>query len=317
MPEARELREMFASAVKEKRLPHAVLIEGEKGTGRTELAVWLCQALLCEKKDGFPCGNCVLCKKIASGNHPDVEVVRGGGGARSFHIEEVRDIRESVWLSPSEAEERIFVLLEIGEMGVEAQNALLKTLEEPPRHARFVMTCENRFALCETIVSRSSVYTLEAPAPAECEALLRERFPAEKPEDLALAAAVFGGNFGAASEALSTPDGMLLPRLAANTPSMLREGNAYGLLAELSASARTRETFDLYLRRLSEWVGRAAVSGAKGGRPPVGQKVTPAEALRAEELISRAREDLWQNCGVDLLQSWFCAGMAQIFGGNI
>ncbi|HPD89543.1 MAG TPA: hypothetical protein PLU75_08760 [Oscillospiraceae bacterium] len=316
MPGARELREIFASAVREKRLPHAVLIEGEKGTGRTELALWLCQALLCEKKDGFPCGNCVPCKKIASGNHPDVEVIRGGGGARSFHIEDVREIRESVWLSPSEAEERIFVLLEIGEMGTEAQNALLKTLEEPPRHARFVMTCENRFALCETIVSRSSVYTLDAPAPTECEALLKERFPAEKPENLALAAAVFGGNFGAAAEALSTPDGMLLPRLAADTPAMLSAGNAYGLMAELSASARTRETFDLYLRRLSEWVGRTAVSGAKGERP-AGQKVTPAQALKAEELISRAREDLWQNCGIDLLHSWFCAGMAQIFGGNL
>lgn len=317
MPEMRELREIFASAVKEKRLPHAVLIEGEKGTGRTELALWLCRALLCEKKEGTPCESCAPCKKIASGNHPDVEIVRGGGGARSFHIEEVRNIRESVWLSPSEAEERVYVLLEIGEMGIEAQNALLKTLEEPPRHARFVMTCENRFALAETIVSRSSVYTLDAPVPAECETLLRERFPAEKPEDLALAAAVFGGNFGAASEALSTPEGMALPRLAANTPGMLGGGELYGLMSELSASAKTRETFDLYLRRLSEWVGRAAVSGAEGGRLPAGRKVTPAEALRARELISRAREDLWQNCGIDLLQSWFCAGMARIFGGNI
>ncbi len=317
MAETKELREIFASAVKEKRLPHAVLIEGEKGTGRTELARWLSQALLCGKEDGFPCGTCVSCKKIASGNHPDVEVIRGGGGARSFHIEDVRDIRESVWLSPSEAEERIFVLLEIGEMGTEAQNALLKTLEEPPPHVRFIMTCENRFALCETIVSRASVYSLDAPAPAECEAMLRERFSEEKPEDLALAAMVFGGNFGAASEALSTPDGMVLPRLAADTPAMLSAGNAYCLLAKLSASARTRETFDLYLRRLSEWVGRTAVSGAKGRQLPVGQRVTPAEALKAEELIAQAREDLWQNCGMDLLQSWFCAGMARIFGGNI
>ena len=141
-------------------LSHAVIIEGEKGVGKRELALWLAKALLCKAKNP-PCGVCSVCKKISAGNHPDVELFDGSGAARSFHIESIRDIKESLWLAPNESDVKIYVLLEIQNMTAEAQNALLKSLEEPPEHARFIMTCQNIGMLLDTVISRSTVYKLE------------------------------------------------------------------------------------------------------------------------------------------------------------
>ena len=73
MPIATELKKQLSAAAAEGLLSHAVLIEGEPGVGKRELALWLCKALLC-KSQNPPCGRCSVCKKIDGGNHPDVEI---------------------------------------------------------------------------------------------------------------------------------------------------------------------------------------------------------------------------------------------------
>ena len=110
MPIATELKKQLSAAAAEGLLSHAVLIEGEPGVGKRELALWLCKALLC-KSQNPPCGRCSVCKKIDGGNHPDVEIYDGSGAARSFHIESIREIKESLWLAPNESDIKIYVLL--------------------------------------------------------------------------------------------------------------------------------------------------------------------------------------------------------------
>ena len=112
MPGIRELEKKLSASLREGLLSHAVLIEGEKGTGRKELALWLAKAILC-KDENSACMNCSVCRKIENGNHPDVEIFGGNGGARSFHIDEVRAIKESLWLAPNESEQKIYILLDI------------------------------------------------------------------------------------------------------------------------------------------------------------------------------------------------------------
>ena len=93
MPGRKELEKTLSAAIGEGLLSHAVLIEGEKGTGKRELAIWLAKALLC-KSAKRPCGSCAVCRKIEDGNHPDVEIYDGSGFARSFHIESIREIKK-------------------------------------------------------------------------------------------------------------------------------------------------------------------------------------------------------------------------------
>ena len=173
MPAATELKKQLSAAAAEGLLSHAVLIEGEPGVGKRELALWLCKALLC-KSQNPPCGHCSVCKKVDGGNHPDVEIYEGTGTARGFSIDKVREIKGSLWLAPNESDIKIYVLLDIQDMGVEAQNALLKSLEEPPEHVRFVMTCQNAGMLLDTIISRCTLYKLEPFSDEECALRLKK-----------------------------------------------------------------------------------------------------------------------------------------------
>lgn len=125
MPGIKELKKALSAAIGEGLLSHAVLIEGEKGTGKRELAIWLAKAILCKNEDP-PCGACAVCRKIEGGNHPDVEIYEGTGAARGFHIESIREIKNSLWLAPNESKQKIYILLEIQTMTTEAQNALFK-----------------------------------------------------------------------------------------------------------------------------------------------------------------------------------------------
>ncbi|WRS27272.1 ATP-binding protein [Oscillospiraceae bacterium MB08-C2-2] len=136
------------------RLFHAVLAEGP---GREQLARRLAQAALCEGEPK-PCGQCSHCHKAEKGVHPDILVY---GGSGSFPVEQVREIRTQAFVMPNEARGKVFILEEAQNMTIQAQNALLKILEEPPSGVVFVLTCDNKARLLTTILSRVTVLSLE------------------------------------------------------------------------------------------------------------------------------------------------------------
>lgn len=313
MPGIRELKETLSALAGEGLLSHAVLIEGEKGTGKRELALWLAKAVLC-KNENPPCENCSVCRKIENKNHPDVEIFSGTGAARSFHIDSIREIKNSLWLTPNESEQKIYILLNIEEMGQEAQNAILKSLEEPPAHARFILTCDNRRSLLDTIVSRSTVYTLEPPTREECALIIREKFPDFSEREAEIFSIACGGNSGAAISAASEGKKEIV-FLAAKTPDLLRDGNIYGLAAELSEKCRGRAELLEYLERLMNITGRCGIDRAAGKNTPV--RVTPAEAVKISEIIERGKLSVLQNCSPELIGSWLCMELSRIFGGNL
>ncbi|MBE6893514.1 MAG: DNA polymerase III subunit [Ruminococcaceae bacterium] len=313
MPGTKELRRTLSAALREGILSHAVLIEGEKGTGKRELALWLAKAILC-REENRPCGNCSVCRKIENGNHPDVEIFGGNGGARSFHIESIREIKNSLWLAPNESEQKVYILLNIENMTQEAQNALLKSLEEPPSHARFILTCDNRKSLLDTIISRSTVYTLEPPTREECAFALREKFPEISEQEAELFSIAYGGNFGAASAGFSEGMGEIV-LLAAKVPELLKKGDSYSLAAELSAKCKTRAELSEFFERLLNITGRCGIDRAAGKKTPV--RVSPAEAVKTSEIIERGKTAVLQNCSLELIQSWFSMELSRVFGGNL
>ena len=313
MPGIKELKGTLSASLREGLLSHAVLIEGEKGTGRKELAIWLAKAILC-RSENRPCLSCVSCRKIESGNHPDVEIYGGEGGARSFHIESIREIKNSLWLAPNESEQRIYILLNAENMTAEAQNALLKSLEEPPAHARFILTCDNRRSLLDTIISRSTVYTLEPPTREECASALMEEFPEIFEKEAEIFSIAFGGNFGAARNAFSEGESEIIS-LAAKTPEILRKGESYTLAAKLSCLCKTRADLSEYLERLMNITGRCGIDRAAGKNTPV--RVTPIEAVKISEIIERGKTAILQNCSLELIESWLCMELSGVFGGNL
>ena len=102
------------------------------------------------------------CQKLTQGSHPDVFRVIGTGSSRSLHIDVIRNIRQDAYVIPNEAQYKIYIIENAEMMTEQAQNALLKILEEPPSYAVFVLTCSSSSSLLLTILSRSQVISLDA-----------------------------------------------------------------------------------------------------------------------------------------------------------
>lgn len=142
------------------RFPHALIIEGEEGIGKKTLAKDIACALVC-RGDDKPCGECAQCKKAIAAIHPDISEYIPAGTANSFHVDTVRNIINDAYIQPNEADYKIYILANAHCMNQNAQNALLKILEEPPKYVVFILTTNSKSALLSTVLSRSVCVSLE------------------------------------------------------------------------------------------------------------------------------------------------------------
>jgi DNA polymerase-3 subunit gamma/tau len=136
------------------RIGHAFLFIGSRGIGKTTTARILAKALNCTSADAAtpnPCGKCDNCQSIAEGNSIDVLEI---DGASNNSVEDVREIRDNVRLVPSRSRYKIYIIDEVHQLSMAAFNALLKTLEEPPAHAIFILATTEAQKLPATIISR-------------------------------------------------------------------------------------------------------------------------------------------------------------------
>lgn len=150
------------------RFPHALIIEGEEGIGKKTLAKDIACALVC-RGDDKPCGECSQCKKAIAAIHPDISEYIPAGTANSFHVDTVRNIINDAYVQPNEADYKIYILANAHCMNQNAQNALLKILEEPPKYVVFILTTNSKSALLSTVLSRSVCVSLEG-VDIECAA---------------------------------------------------------------------------------------------------------------------------------------------------
>lgn len=156
-----EIFQTVNELIKNKKLPHAILIDAGSVCARDELALYIAGAFVCE--NGIPCNNCINCLKVQNGSHPDVIISDPNTeNEKTFKIGVVRDIRKDAYIMPNEAKHKVYILKNVDRMNIQAQNALLKIIEEPPEYARFILVCESRAALLETIMSRVTPFNLGA-----------------------------------------------------------------------------------------------------------------------------------------------------------
>lgn len=160
-----ELESRLSIAFGGERIPNAAILEGGTAEGRRELALFLARAALCSGEGERPCGVCSDCVKALAGSHPDLRVEGGSGAARSFHVDVVRSVRDDAFIRPNEAARKAFVLLEAQAMSEQAQNALLKVLEEPPPAVLFLLTVPSASMLLPTVRSRSQLFRLDGGEP--------------------------------------------------------------------------------------------------------------------------------------------------------
>lgn len=156
----KELAENIKTLIKNDRLPHAILLRGAGSATRGKVSSFLAQAFVCEGENK-PCGKCSHCMKVGIKSHPDVITVDPAAqNEKTFKIALVREMKDDAYIIPNEALRKVYILKSADKMNVQAQNALLKLIEEPPSYARFILECESSSAMLETILSRVSLFDL-------------------------------------------------------------------------------------------------------------------------------------------------------------
>ncbi|MFO7323733.1 MAG: DNA polymerase III subunit [Chloroflexota bacterium] len=189
-----------------RRVRHGYLIIGPESVGKETLARAFAMALNCQDPDGekHPCGVCRSCALILSGNHPDLIYSETDPNTGVLKIEELRSVMNRLALKPFEGRFRIAILRDFDHAQPRAQDALLKTLEEPPPQALLILLSQSLEALLPTITSRAQRLHLRSVPATVIRDVLIEHYGAE-PEQATLLARLSGGRLGWAISALQDP----------------------------------------------------------------------------------------------------------------
>lgn len=172
--EQERIKRLLSGSISNHEVSHAYLFIGKKGIGKTMMALELSKALLCRGPEK-PCGVCIPCEKIAHSNHPDVLITEPGKGETAIKIDQIRRLIATLPVKPFESELRVSIIKGGDRMTPEAQNALLKSLEEPEPHNVFIITAENLEKMLNTIRSRCQVLNFEPVSDKGVREILRQR----------------------------------------------------------------------------------------------------------------------------------------------
>lgn len=170
-----QLREHLENAVRTGKVSHAYIINGERNAGKEFIAKTFAMAVQCEnRQDAEPCGECHSCKQALSGNHPDIIFITHEKPG-TIGVDDIRrQINGDVAIKPYSGSKKIYIVSEGEKMTVQAQNALLKTLEEPPEYAVILILTDNVNTLLPTILSRCVVLNMKPVRDAQIKEYLME-----------------------------------------------------------------------------------------------------------------------------------------------
>jgi DNA polymerase-3 subunit delta' len=314
------------AALSSKQVHHAWLFHGPEGVGKELAAVGLAQALVCTDQPYAGCGQCAACRRVLKRNHPDVtwvmpedeQVRRGLAGrsdfshtpSRDIRIEQVRQLQERLAFRALEAPHKVALLLSAQQLNAPAQNALLKTLEEPPRGTVLVLVTSAPDKLLPTIRSRCAKAAF-GPLPVD---FIAERVRAEKKGvDEALARQLATMAAGSLSRALALDPAALARRrelIEAFEQLTPQDAGPWLTLAELAGE--DRPTAELTLDVLQSWFRDVAVAQVGGAglvnadlaelAKQAGARVSPARLHRRMTLLEEARNAITQRNGAVRLQ---------------
>lgn len=271
-----------ARAVRTEHPAHALLVVGPRGVGKTTLALDLAAGLLCLAGDPAqrPCRDCVACRKVVADNHADLHVVAPEGAGEQIRIGQVQQLVSDLALTAMEGRFRIALITAAHRLNLDAQNALLKTLEEPGPATCLVLCADDAAPLLPTVLSRSARLRL-APLPIRTLTDLLVADDHAQPAQARALAIAAGGRPGMAMRLSTHPEAVLARARISRT-----------LLELVAADRRTR------LGVAPELISDAAAVDAamRGEVPSSARKLQPVERRRAIHLII----EVWRDLGRDL-----------------
>lgn len=285
------------------RIPHAVILEGEPGLGKRTLADFISAAALCTGAP-VPCGVCRDCALSAAGHHPDLTVISPTG--KSIPVDTVRGVQQNAYVMPHQSVRRVFLFSAADSMTEQAQNALLKVLEEPPSYAMFLLLTASAARLLPTLRSRSVVFSLSPPDPEEAAAAILRIRPECGAEAAERAARQTGGNIGRALALLESGETSSADRTASELLALTASDSELALLKALTPFERDRASTQLLLEALLTALQGALIDKSAGKASP-DMPFTRRRLMKMAKAVQGAQRALEGNGNLPLLLTNLCA----------
>ena len=266
-------------------------------------------AILCRADEGYPCGACISCRKVAGEIHPDLHIFEGEKKPGGFHVDAVRKARSQAFVLPNESERKVILLEDCETMTEQAQNALLTILEEPTESTTFLLTARSRDRLLPTILSRVIVITLETLSIAQCEEALEKLAPNFTPDERKAAAKNAFGSVGVAIEMLSQEEGNNRQSDGLTLLEFIAKGDEFAALVLLKNYEKDRASLGEMLGILRDNLARLTVEGEYRA----GNAVVASDKLYLLcGVVEDAVQGVKSNAGGLILSSELCAKMMQV-----
>ena len=302
------VRTTIENAISQKRIAHGYIFAGQRGTGKTTVARILARCLNCEKgPTPTPCGECASCREVPIGNAPDVIEI---DAASNRGINEMRELRENVRYRPARDRYKVFIIDEAHQITTEAFNALLKTLEEPPEWAVFILCTTETHKIPVTIASRCQQFTFRGVDFEDLVERIRWICGQEgiESDEEALAVLAQAGD-GSVRDSLSALDqaiaccgakltgpevrellGMFSLDSLGGVAHALQEANSAAMLDIVFELERSGRSLQHFARELSRYIRNLLVKKIAPGNPRL-IAASPAEHDRLKEVAAPFSEE--------------------------
>lgn len=247
------IREHLINALNTGKISHAYMISGEKGAGKEFIARIFAQALQCEKREAAdPCGECHSCRQALSGSHPDIIRVTHEK-PNSIGVEEIRaQVNNDMIIKPYSGPYKVYIINEAEKMTVQAQNALLKTLEEPPAYGVILLLTTGTQAMLPTILSRCVVLNMKPVQDAVVKRFLMEEL--KVPDYKANVCTAFArGNIGKAKLLAGSEDFDQVKEAAVALLKSIRQMEIWEIASAIRQIGEYKLDVGDYLDILSVW----------------------------------------------------------------
>lgn len=244
------IKNNIQNAIKNNSIAHGYIFEGEKGIGKTMMGEAFSKTLLCKQKGENACGKCSSCIKFDSLNHPDFHIEEKDG--KSFKKEQIEDIMKNIRTLPYEEGKKIFLIKDADKITIEAQNAFLKTLEEPPEDTIIILTVENTKSLLPTIVSRSQKLKFSPLKNIDIQNYIEEKYNINS-EKAHFIANFSNGNMGKAIDLSNSSEFNALREELINIINSSIEKENFRIFTQSDFFETNKEKIDLILNMMITW----------------------------------------------------------------
>lgn len=246
-----DIKEHMKNAIAMKKLSHAYIIHGEEGMGKKLIASSFAKTLQCEAGGTQACNKCKSCLQFDTNNHPDIIWVKHEKA--SIGVDDIRSqVNADIQIKPYNSRYKIYIIEDADKLTEQAQNALLKTMEEPPAYAILMLLTKSISMMLPTILSRSIVLNLKPVDKLKIAEFLMDNY--QVPDYLAMMAAQFsGGNVGKAIKYASSDEFAKMKEDITHILKYIDDMDLYELISGLKSLSLSKNNIEDYIDLMILW----------------------------------------------------------------